>query len=99
MNATSNAVTAKLQTLLVRIEEQRISIKAEQEIEKQIFAEAKGEGFDVKIMREILRYRQLDLEDFQEYEQLRLMYLLAAGLKKTVVVDADEVEAPDGRVY
>jgi uncharacterized protein (UPF0335 family) len=37
---------------------------------KEAFAEAKGEGFDLKVLREILRLRKLDTEDREEHESL-----------------------------
>jgi hypothetical protein len=39
--------------------------------------EAKGEGFDVKVLREILRLRKLDREDHEEHESLVDLYLRA----------------------
>jgi uncharacterized protein (UPF0335 family) len=42
---------------------------------KEAFAEAKGEGFDVKVLREILRLRKLDREDREEHESLVDLYL------------------------
>ena len=44
---------------------------------KEAFAEAKGEGFDVKVLREILRLRKLDREDREEHEYLVDLYLRA----------------------
>ena len=44
---------------------------------KETFAEAKGEGFDVKVLREILRLRKLDREDREEHESLVDLYLRA----------------------
>jgi uncharacterized protein (UPF0335 family) len=45
-------------------------IKGLNEGKKQAFAEAKGEGFDVKVLREILRLRKLDRGDREEHESL-----------------------------
>ena len=44
---------------------------------KQVFAEAKGEGFDVKVLREILRLRKLDKDERDEHECLLDVYLRA----------------------
>jgi uncharacterized protein (UPF0335 family) len=44
---------------------------------KEAFAEAKGEGFDVKVLRDILRLRKLDREDREEHESLVDLYLRA----------------------
>ena len=55
---------------------------------KEALAEAKGEGFDVKVLREILRLRKLDREDREEHESLVDLYLRAM----------ESAGAPDARV-
>ena len=55
---------------------------------KEAFAEAKGEGFDVKVLREILRLRKLDREDREEHESLVDLYLRAMGSAGTPDVRA-----------
>jgi uncharacterized protein (UPF0335 family) len=40
-------------------------------------AEAKGEGFDVKVLKEILRLRKLDQDEREEHESLLDLYLRA----------------------
>ena len=44
---------------------------------KEVFSEAKGEGFDVKVLREILRLRKQDKEDRDEQDSLLDLYLRA----------------------
>jgi len=44
---------------------------------KEVFVEAKGEGFDVKVLKEILRLRKLDREEGDEQESLLDLYLRA----------------------
>ena len=41
---------------------------------REIFSEAKGNGFDVKIMRQIVRLRRMDREDRLEQEELLAIY-------------------------
>jgi uncharacterized protein (UPF0335 family) len=55
---------------------------------KEAFAEAKGEGFDVKVLREILRLRKLDREDREEHESLVDLYLRAMESASTLEVRA-----------
>jgi len=50
-------------------------IKALNEGKKEVFAEAKGEGFDVKVLREILRLRKQDKDERDEQESLLDLYL------------------------
>lgn len=46
---------------------------------KEVFAEAKGEGYDVKILRQIIRLRKMDRAERQEQEALLDLYLSALG--------------------
>ena len=52
-------------------------IKGLNEGKKEAFAEAKGEGFDVKVLKEILRLRKLDQDEREEHESLLDLYLRA----------------------
>lgn len=47
---------------------------------KEIYAEAKSAGFDVKTMREIVRLRKMDANDRQEQEVLLDLYKRAFGM-------------------
>ena len=46
---------------------------------KEVFAEAKGNGFDVKILRKVIRLRKQDTAKRQEEEALLDLYLSAIG--------------------
>jgi uncharacterized protein (UPF0335 family) len=60
-----------------RVERIDEEIKALNEAKKEVFAEAKGEGFDVKILREILRLRKQDKDERDEQDSLLDLYLRA----------------------
>ena len=47
---------------------------------REVYAEAKGTGFDTKIMRQIVRLRKMDANDRQEQESLLDLYKQALGL-------------------
>lgn len=47
---------------------------------RQIYAEAKGVGFDTKIVREIVKIRRLDAADRREQEELLDMYWRALDI-------------------
>jgi uncharacterized protein (UPF0335 family) len=47
---------------------------------KDIFAEAKGAGFDVKIMRKLVALRRLDADRRKEEEEVLDLYLAALGM-------------------
>ncbi|MED5474091.1 MAG: DUF2312 domain-containing protein [Pseudomonadota bacterium] len=47
---------------------------------REIFSEAKGNGFDIKIMRQIVRLRRMDRQDRLEQEELLAIYQHAIGM-------------------
>ena len=47
---------------------------------KEVYSEAKGNGFDVKIMRQIVRLRKLDTDDRSEREAILETYKAALGM-------------------
>jgi uncharacterized protein (UPF0335 family) len=46
---------------------------------KEVYAEAKGEGYDVKTLRKVVRLRKLDRAERQEQEAMLELYLAALG--------------------
>jgi uncharacterized protein (UPF0335 family) len=79
----SKAAFAKdqLQSFINRIErlnEEREALSADI---REVFAEAKGTGFDTKIMRQVIRMRKLDKADFQEQEAILDLYLTAMDMR------------------
>ena len=64
-------------SFIERVEHIDEEIKALNEGKKEVFSEAKGEGFDVKVLREILRLRKQDKEDRDEQDTLLDLYLRA----------------------
>ena len=47
---------------------------------KEVFAEAKGTGFDTKAMRTIIRLRKKDQNERQEEEAILDLYMAALGM-------------------
>ncbi len=60
-----------------RLEEEKAALAADI---REVYAEAKGDGFDVKTMRQIVRLRKLDSSDRAEQEALLDLYKAALGL-------------------
>ncbi|MAJ00761.1 MAG: hypothetical protein CMH67_14455 [Nisaea sp.] len=60
-----------------RLEEEKAALAADV---REVFAEAKGNGFDVKIMRQVLRLRKMDGDDRAEQEALLDVYKRAIGM-------------------
>jgi len=61
-----------------RLEEERAALSADI---REVYSEAKGEGFDTKTMRQVVRLRKLDKADFQEREAMLDLYLGALGMR------------------
>ena len=78
----------RIRSFIERIEHIDEEIKRLNEGKKEAFAEAKGEGSDVKVLREILRLRKLDREDREEHESLVDLYLRAMESASTPDVRA-----------
>jgi uncharacterized protein (UPF0335 family) len=53
------------------------------EQKKEVFSEAKGEGFDVKIIKEIIKLRKQDPEERDEHETLLDVYMRAMETEET----------------
>ncbi|MBL8709989.1 MAG: DUF2312 domain-containing protein [Rhodospirillaceae bacterium] len=60
-----------------RLEEEKAAIANDI---KEVYAEAKGTGFDTKIMRQIIRLRKMEPNDRQEQEELLDIYMRAVGM-------------------
>ena len=67
----------QLRTIVERIEHVEEEIRELTEAKKEIYQEAKGNGFDVKILREVIRVRKQDQEERDEQESLLDAYLEA----------------------
>lgn len=60
-----------------RLEEEKAALAADV---REVYAEAKGSGFDTKIMREIIKLRKLEQADRREQEELLDLYKKAIGM-------------------
>jgi uncharacterized protein (UPF0335 family) len=70
----------QLRTIVERIENVEAEIKELTEGKKEIYLEAKGNGFDVKIMRKVVALRRQDLNKRREEEELLDVYMSALGM-------------------
>ena len=70
----------RLQSFIDRVELLEEEKKNLMDDIKDVFAEAKATGFDVKIMRQVLKLRKLDKADRQEQEHLLELYKRALGM-------------------
>ena len=77
-----------------RIEQLDTELQALNEQKKEVFAEAKGEGFDVRVLKEIVRLRKQDQDERDEHETLLDVYLRAMDTASPAHVAEPETAAP-----
>jgi uncharacterized protein (UPF0335 family) len=70
----------QLRTFIERIERLEEEKKDVQDQIKEVFSEARGVGFNVRIMRQLLRLRKLRDADRSEQEELLEIYKAAIGM-------------------
>ena len=67
----------RIRSFVERIENIDSELAELNEQKKEVFSEAKGEGFDVKILREIIKLRKQDQDERDERENLLDLYMRA----------------------
>ena len=77
MSDTAGIPGDRICSFIERIEHIDEEIKALNQGKKEVYSEAKGEGFDVKVLKEILRLRKQDKDERDEQESLLDLYLRA----------------------
>jgi len=79
LDTINTSAQGKLKSLIERIERLEEDKAAVASDLKEVYAEAKGEGFDVKIVRKVVRLRKQDAGKRQEEEALIELYISAIG--------------------
>jgi uncharacterized protein (UPF0335 family) len=79
--AKSGFAAGQLRSLIERIERLEEEKAALTSDIREVYSEAKGNGFDTKIMRQVVRMRKLDKADRQEMEAVLDLYLSALGMR------------------
>lgn len=70
----------RLRSFIKRIEKLEEDKAAVGEDLKEVYSEAKGVGFDTKIIRQIIRLRKMEVEQRRENEELLELYKAAIGM-------------------
>lgn len=78
------AAQGRLRAVIDRLERLEEDKKAVMEDMKEVFAEAKGEGYDVKIIRKLLRLRKLDKAKVAEERAILELYAHAVGCEDLI---------------
>ena len=79
IDVLNSAAQSQLKSVIERIErleEDKAAVSADL---KEVYLEAKGNGFDVKVLRKVVRLRKQDKAKRQEEEALIDLYLSAIG--------------------
>jgi uncharacterized protein (UPF0335 family) len=77
MSGPGGVAGDRLRSFVERVERLDEEIKGLTEDKKEIFDEAKGEGYDVKILKEVIRLRKQDQKERDERDSLLDVYLHA----------------------
>lgn len=70
----------QLKSIIERIERLEEEKKATSDDIKDVYAEAKGNGFDTKALRTIVRLRKMDTDERREQEEVLETYMHALGM-------------------
>jgi len=98
MSAPGEVAGDQLRTIVERIERIEEEIKELNEGKKEIYLEAKGNGFDVKVLRQVIRIRKQDQQERDELETLLELYLQAiSGAKVKPAAEARRSGSRSGK--
>jgi len=79
-NDVGGIAVDRLRSFVDRVERLEEEKKGLQDDIREVYSEAKGTGFDVKLLREIIRLRRMDKADRQEREAVLALYKEALGM-------------------
>ena len=78
--STTAVAAGQLRAIVERIERLEEEKKEVAEQIKEVYAEAKANGYDAKTLRKIVSLRKKDVEERQEEEALLDLYMSALGM-------------------
>lgn len=78
---TDDVDNLRLKSFVERIEKQEDEKRAVQDDIKDIYTEAKGEGFDVKALRSLIRIRRKSRDELRAEEEMLDLYRSAIGME------------------
>jgi uncharacterized protein (UPF0335 family) len=78
---SSGISSDRLRSIIKRIEKLEEDKAGVSDDIKEVYAEAKGTGFDVKIIRQIVRLRKVEIEKRREESELLDLYMSAIGME------------------
>lgn len=79
-DATTTVAGQELRQFIERYERLEAEKKDIADAQKEVMAEAKGRGYDTKVMRKVIAIRKRDANDLAEEEAVLEMYMSALGM-------------------
>lgn len=83
----------QLKAFVERIERMAEEKKAITDDIREIYAEAKGNGFDTKVLRQVVKIRKQDHSERLEQEAILDLYLAALGMQARHDEEREELES------
>jgi uncharacterized protein (UPF0335 family) len=80
INTTSSVAAEELRQFIERFERLEAEKKDIADAQKEVMAEAKGRGYDTKVLRKIIAIRKRDANDLAEEEAVMDLYMAALGM-------------------
>ena len=79
-SATTSVAAQELRQFVERIERLDAEKKDIADAQKEVMTEAKGRGYDTKVLRKLIALRKRDINDLAEEEAVLDMYKAALGM-------------------
>ena len=79
MMEVAGVATDRLRSFVERIERLEEEKRALAADIREVYSESKGAGFDVKVLRQLIRLRKMDKEDRDQMEEILSVYERALG--------------------
>ena len=89
MSEPGGVAAGQLRAFIERIERLEEEKKTLADDIRDVYAEAKGNGYDTKIMRQVVRLRKKDSAERQEEEAILDLYMHALGMVGSAAADED----------
>ncbi len=80
MSDAAGVAAESLKAFVDRIEKLEVEKQTIADDIKDVYAEAKANGFDVSILRELIRIRKTDKSEREEKEAILELYMQALGM-------------------
>jgi len=95
---TDSVADDQLRAFIERIERMEEEKKAIADDIKEIYAEAKGNGFDTKVLRTVIRIRKQDAAERMEQEAILELYMTALGMQYAPPDRDDDDDTPPASI-